>query len=76
MHRLAERGVMPAQMSYSGRNFDIITGATAIIVSALVWSGAGGRRLVAVWNVLGLALLANIVTVAILATPRFRYFGD
>ena len=27
------------------------------------------------WNVLGLALLANVVTVAILATPRFRYFG-
>ena len=76
MHGLAERGVMPAQMSYSGRNFDIITGATAIIVSALVWSGVGGRRLVAGWNVLGLVLLANIVTVAILATPRFRYFGD
>ncbi len=76
MHELAERGIMPAQMSYSGRNFDIITGATAIIVAALVWSGRGGRRLVAAWNILGLALLANIVTVAILATPRFRYFGD
>lgn len=76
MHELAERGIMPEQMSYSGRNFDIVTGATAIIVAALVWSGRGGRRLVTAWNILGLALLANIVTVAILATPRFRYFGD
>ena len=76
MHDLSAHGIMPVQMSYSGRNFDIVTGATAIIVAALVWSGRGGRRLVTAWNVLGLALLANIVTVAILATPRFRYFGD
>lgn len=76
MHEMYERGIMPEQMSYSGLNFDILTGATAIIVSAVVWSGRGGRRLVATWNVLGLLLLINIVTVAILATPRFRYFGD
>ena len=76
MHAMSERGVMPEQMSYSGFNFDIITGATAIVVAALVWSGHAGGRLVAAWNALGLVLLANIVTVAILATPRFRYFGD
>ena len=74
--RCSTRGVMPEQMSYSGRNFDIVTGATAIIVSALVWSGRGGRRLVAAWNGLGLLLLTNVVIVAILRTPRFRYFGD
>jgi hypothetical protein len=28
------------------------------------------------WNVLGLALLGNVVTIAILSTPLFRYFGD
>jgi hypothetical protein len=76
MHALYERGIMPVQMSYSGRNFDIVTGATAIVVALLVRSGHGGRRLVAVWNVLGLALLINVVTVAILSTPRIRYFGD
>jgi hypothetical protein len=75
MHRLAERGVMPEQMSYSGRNFDILTGLTAILVAALVRSGYGGRRLVAVWNVAGLALLVNIVAVAIVSTPRFAWFG-
>jgi hypothetical protein len=76
MHALVDRGIMPAQMSYSGLNFDIVTGATAIIVAALVATGRGGRRLVMGWNLLGLALLINIVTVAILSTPRFAYFGQ
>jgi hypothetical protein len=76
MHQMFERGVMPQQMSYSGRNFDIVTGVTAIVVALLVASGRGGHRLVFAWNVLGSWLLLNIVVVAILSTPRFRYFGD
>jgi hypothetical protein len=76
MHGLYERGIMPVQMTYTGRNFDIVTGATAIVVAALAWSGKGGRLLVAAWNLLGLALLINVIVVAILSTPRFRAFGD
>jgi len=75
MHAMFERGIMPREMSYSGRNFDILTGVTAVIVAALVATGRGGRRLVAAWNVAGLVLLVNIVILAILATPRFQYFG-
>ena len=76
MHEMYERGVMPVQMSYSGRNFDIITGATAFVVSWLVGSGRGGRGLVIAWNLMGLALLVNVVTIAVLSMPLFRYFGD
>jgi len=76
MHAMYERGIMPVEMSFSGRNFDVVTGATALVVAALVFAGRGGRRLVAAWNVLGLALLVNVVTVALLGTPRFRYFGE
>jgi len=76
MHALVDRGIMPVQMSYSGRNFDIVTGAAAVIVAVLVKAGTGGRGLVAAWNVLGLGLLVNVVTVAIVSTPRIRYFGD
>jgi hypothetical protein len=76
MHGLYERGVMPVQMSYSGRNFDIVTGATAVIVALLAGLGHGGPRWVAVWNVIGALLLVNVVTVAILSTPRLRLFGD
>lgn len=76
MHEMYERGVMPVQMSYSGRNFDILTGISAFVVAWLVASGRGGRRLILVWNSLGFILLFNIVTIAILSTPLFRYFGD
>jgi hypothetical protein len=71
-----ERGVMPVQMSYSGLNYDIVTGILAVVVAVLVYTGVGGHRLVRLWNVVGLILLLNVVTVAILATPRIRYFGD
>jgi hypothetical protein len=76
MHGMYERGIMPVQMSYAGRNFDILTGVTAIIVAALVATGRGGRALVTAWNVIGLALLVNIVVIAVLSTPRFHYFGE
>jgi hypothetical protein len=75
MHAMYGRGIMPAQMSYSGRNFDIVTGATAVVVALLVLSGYAGRRLVVAWNILGFALLINIVIVAILSTPTFAFFG-
>jgi hypothetical protein len=76
MHVQYERGVMPEQMSYSGQNFDIVTGATAIVVAWLAATGRAGRRVIGGWNVLGSALLLNIVVVAILSTPIVRYFGD
>jgi hypothetical protein len=75
MHAMYERGIMPVEMSYSGRNVDIITGVTALVVAMIVRTGRG-RAIAAAWNVMGLLLVLNVVTVAILATPRFRYFGD
>jgi hypothetical protein len=76
MHEMYVRGVMPEQMTYTGRNFDIVTGITALIVGALLWAGRCPRWLVAMWNVMGLALLLNVMVVAILSTPRFAYFGS
>jgi len=67
---------MPVQMSYSGRNFDIVTGITALVVAAALRWGLAPRWLAGAWNVLGLALLLNIVTIAILSTPRFAFFGQ
>jgi hypothetical protein len=76
MHDMYARGIMPVHMSYSGLNFDIVTGISALPVAYLTATHRIGNRVVAAWNLLGLALLINVVTVAILATPRFRYFGD
>jgi len=75
MHRLVARGIMPPQMSYTGRNFDIVTGLTAIIVALLLLTGRAGRRTAITWNVGGLALLINVVVIAILSTPKFHVFG-
>jgi hypothetical protein len=75
MHGLYERGIMPVQMSYAGRNFDVLTGAGAILVAALLVTGRAGRALVWVWNVAGLFLVLNVVTVGVLSTPRIQAFG-
>jgi hypothetical protein len=76
MHRTAERGIMPMQMTYSGLNFDILTGLSAVALAAWLRFGRPPRALVWAWNVLGLLLLANIVTVAVLSTPMFAAFGS
>jgi hypothetical protein len=77
LHRLYQEGVVPIQMTYAGRNFDIVTGLTAAALGVWLLRGGRSRGAVLAWNVLGLALLANIVTIAILSTPvPFRRFVD
>jgi hypothetical protein len=76
MHRAAQEGVMPPQMSYSGWNFDIVTGLTAIPVAWWLARGHRYARTVALlWNALGSILLVNVLTIAILSTPVFGVFG-
>lgn len=76
MHRAYLEGVMPVQMSYSGQNFDIVTGVTAGVLGGWLLRARAPRLAVAAWNGLGLALLVNVVTVAVLSSPLFRLFGD
>lgn len=75
MHRAHTEGLMPIQMSYSGQNFDIVTGATALVLGLVMAVREVPRPVVQAWNVLGLVLLANILGVAMLSTPVFAYFG-
>lgn len=77
MHRAYTEGLMPVQMSYSGRNFDILTGISAIIVAAILVRRPKALWLAHAWNVGGLVLLANILTVALLSAPTpFRVFHN
>jgi hypothetical protein len=70
-------GMVPVQMTFEGRNFDVISGITAAIAALLARNGKLTNRLAMAWNILGLALLANIVGVAILSMPTpFRVFSD
>ena len=75
LHRAYVEGLMPVQMSYSGRNFDVVSGATAILLAVWLASGHRSRGLVIAWNILGIGLLANILGVALLSAPTpFRVF--
>jgi hypothetical protein len=75
MHEAARQRVMPEQMSFTGWNFDILTGVSALLLSPLIASGRVSRAMVAVWNAAGALLLANVVTIALLSTPVIRAFG-
>jgi hypothetical protein len=75
MHRASVEGVMPPQMSYSGWNYDIVTGITAGVLGWWLGRRPVSRWLVAGWNVLGFALLVNVVTIAVVSTPVFAWFG-
>jgi hypothetical protein len=68
-------GLVPPQMTFEGRNFDVLTGITALPVAWLFARGSIGRAVVGIWNVLGLALLLNVMAVAVLSFPTsFEYF--
>ncbi|MFO0725381.1 MAG: hypothetical protein U1E65_16475 [Myxococcota bacterium] len=75
MHGAAEDGLMPVQMSYSGLNFDILSGISALLIGLGIWRGWLGRRAAIAFNLLGIALLLNIVSIAVASLPRFHAFG-
>lgn len=75
MHRAAAEGTMPVQMSFSGWNFDILSGASAIVVAWLVARGSAPRWLVLAWGVMSSALLVTIVSIAIASMPAIGAFG-
>ena len=76
LHRLFLERVVPVQMTYAGRNWDVITGITGLLLGGWLLSGRSAPRwLVIIWNVVGLGLLLNIVIIAVLSTPvPFRRF--
>lgn len=61
--------LVPVQMTFEGRNWDILSGVSAAGVAWFVTKGWAPRWLILTWNCVGLALLLNIVTVAILSMP-------
>lgn len=63
------QGLLPEQMTFEGRNFDIVAGITGLVVAVWIARNGISRRILVAWNLIGLALLTNIVTIAILSTP-------
>lgn len=76
MHRGVDRGIVPVELSYTGYNFDIATGIGAAVLAIALSRGASvPRSVIWAWNILGLACLAAIVTIAIVGSPMVRGFG-
>jgi hypothetical protein len=76
MHRAAVAGIMPSVMSFTGYNFDIVTGATALPLALYAWRRPLPRWLMMLWNLTGQILLIVVAVVAFAASPVFRAFGD
>lgn len=63
---LAVNALAPVEMSFEGRNFDILVGISAIGIT--FWLGRQpekARKAVIVWNFLGMAILAVVVVTGI-----------
>jgi hypothetical protein len=75
MHQAAAEGVMPQQMTFTGLNFDITTGLTALFVAALAARGWAPRWLLLGWNAWGTLLLVAILAIAVASLPAFAAFG-
>ena len=66
LHSWVAQGVIPLTMTWSGRNWDIITGVLALIAAPFC-----RRNVIPGWvaNVIGLVLLANVMRVVVLSSP-------
>lgn len=68
------QNLVPEQMTFEGRNFDILVGITAIIAARFFINNRIGMI---AWNLFGLVLLINIVAIALLSMPTpFRVFHN
>lgn len=68
--------VIPFQMTFVGLNHDILVGVTALIAGYVFFIKRHRQQVAAIiWNISGIALLINIVTITALSTPSpYRVF--
>jgi hypothetical protein len=62
-------GKIPLEMTFHGWNYDIVTGLSALVVCWFAENDRFGARLAALWNWIGLALLFNVLRIAVAALP-------
>ena len=72
---LFTQNLLPVQMTFEGKNVDIVAGLTAPLVAWLYQNNKISKGFVVAWNFICLGFLINIVTIAILSLPTpFRVF--
>jgi hypothetical protein len=62
-------GLMPSQMTFSGRNFDVLVGLTAPVMAFLMATKRAPRWLEWAWQVFAVGLLVNVVSIAVTSAP-------
>ena len=67
---------LPVQMTFEGRNFDVLTGILALPVGyILARKKTNAPKLAIAFNIVGIVLLLNILVIAVLSMPTsIRYF--
>jgi hypothetical protein len=75
---LVRNGSLPVQMSFEGRNFDILTGLLAFPVGYYCFVKKSWPPVAALlYNIAGLVLLLNAVTISTLSMPTpLRFFHN
>lgn len=73
-----EQGIIPVQMTFEGRNFDMLAGVLALAAGWAMWQRPQwGRGIGVAFNIIGLGLLLNIMAVSVLSLPTpMRYFTE
>jgi hypothetical protein len=72
LERLWHAGRLPEMLTFHGANFDILIGLSAPVVAVLYARHALGARTALVWNVVGIASLANVVVRNVLTSPAIH----
>lgn len=68
LHQLWLDGDIPKMLTYQGANFDILIGISAPIVAWLLASRRISNQMALAWNVIGIAMLANVALRGVLTT--------
>lgn len=69
LHALWKARLLPQMMTYEGANFDIVMGLSAPIVGYLALRGKISRKVMVLWNVIGIALVVHVAARGVLTTP-------
>lgn len=69
LHRWALQGSIPIDMSWSGRNYDVVTGLAAVVACGWLVARPGDRFVAGGFTALGLGLLLNVARVALSCAP-------
>ena len=66
LHQWASVGTVPVTMTWTGQNFDIVTGVLSLISIPFL---KGSRKLASTVNVIGFLLLLNVLRVVVMSSP-------